>query len=63
MSDKYVGKRSKTGALKEEGTLNPASAKLRDLKFRGSQFLDPNEIVQVRYEMLRRVSIDKASVT
>jgi transposase len=63
MSEKYGGKRSKIDALREEGALNPAPEKLRDPKFRDSEFFDPNDIVQVRYEMLRRVSIDKASVT
>ena len=63
MSDKHDGKRAKIDALKEEGALNPAPEKLHDPKFRDSEFFDPNDIVQVRYEMLRRVSIDKASVT
>jgi transposase len=63
MSDKSNGKRSKIDALKEEGALNPAPEKLHDPKFRDSEFFDPHDIVQVRYEMLRRVSVDKASVT
>ena len=63
MSDNYGGKRSKIDALREGGTLNPAPEKLRDPKFHDSEFFDPNDIVQVRYEMLRRVSVDKASVT
>lgn len=36
---------------------------MRDPKFRGSEFFDPHDAVQVKYEMLRRVSIDKVSVT
>ncbi|MFW8642072.1 helix-turn-helix domain-containing protein [Rhizobium beringeri] len=36
---------------------------MRDPKFRGSEFFDPHDAVQVKYEMLRRVSIDKLSVT
>lgn len=63
MSAKSGKKRSKTDALIEEGTLNPAPGKVRDLKFHGSDFFDPHDVVQVRYEMLRRVSIEKASVT
>ena len=63
MSDKQDDKRSKIDALKEEGALNPAPEKLHDPKFHDSEFFDPHDIVQVRYEMLRRVSIDKASVT
>lgn len=36
---------------------------MRDPKFRGSEFFDPHDAVQVKYEMLRRVSINKVSVT
>ena len=53
----------KTGALIEEGTFNPAPDKVRDPKFRASEFFDPRDVVQVRYELLRRVSIDKVSIT
>jgi len=63
MPAKDRSKRSKTDALIEEGTFNPAPGKVRDPKFRGSDFFDPNDAVQVKYEMLRRVSIDKVSVT
>lgn len=62
MSAKY-SKRAKTDALIEEGTFNPSPEKVRDPKFRESEFFDPHDAVQVRYEMLRRVSIDKVSVT
>jgi transposase len=60
---KHDSKSSKTDALLEEGTLNPTPEKVRDPKFRGSEFFDPHDAVQVKYEMLRRVSIDNASVT
>ena len=63
MPAKHDSKRSKTDALLEEGTLNPTPEKVRDPKFRGSEFFDPHDAVQVKYEMLRRVSIDNASVT
>lgn len=63
MSAKYDSKRSKTDALIEEGTWNPTPDKVRDPKFRGSEFFDPHDAVQVRYEMLRRVSVDKVTVT
>jgi transposase len=56
-------KRSKTDALAEEGTLNPAPEKVRDPKFQEDGFFDPRDIVQVKYEMLRRASVEKASVT
>lgn len=63
MPAKYDSKRSKTEALLEEGTLNPTPEKVRDPKFQGSEFFDPHDAVQVKYEMLRRVSLDNASVT
>jgi transposase len=56
-------KRSKADVLLEEGTLNPAPEKVRDPKFREDEFFDPRDAVQVKYEMLRRVSIENALVT
>lgn len=53
----------KTAALLEGGTLNPFPGKVSDPKFRESEFFDPRDLVQVKYEMLRRVSIENASVT
>ncbi len=63
MPPKHDSKRSKADALIEEGTFNPAPDKVRDPKFRSSEFFDPHDVVQVKYELLRRVSIDKVSVT
>ena len=56
-------KRSKADALREEGTLNPAPEKVRDPKFQEGEFFDPRDVVQVKYEMLRRVSVENAPVT
>jgi transposase len=53
----------KTAALLEEGSLNPSPEGVRDPKFQASDFFDPRDLVQVRYEMLRRVSVDDVSVT
>jgi transposase len=63
MPPKNDRKNSKVDALLEEGTLNPAPEKVSDPKFRGSEFFDPHDAVQVKYEMLRRVLIENASVT
>lgn len=63
MPAKHDSKRSKADALLEEGTLNPTPEKVRDPKFQESEFFDPRDAVQVKYEMLRRVSIENASVT
>jgi len=56
-------KTGKVKALLEEGTLNPSPEKVRDPKFQENEFFDPHDLVQVKYEMLRRVSVEKASVT
>ena len=63
MAAKKVPKPSKADLLAEEGTLNPAPEKVRDPKFGEGEFFDPHDIVQVKYEMLRRVSVESASVT
>ena len=54
---------SKAEALLEEGTLNAAPEKVSDPKFQDSEFFDPRDIVQVKYEMLRRVFAENAPVT
>lgn len=53
----------KIRTLLEEGTLNPAPEKVHDPKFRDSEFFDPHDVVQVKYEMLRRVSVENTAVT
>jgi len=59
---KSDSKHPKARALREEGTLNPAPEKVHDPKFRDSEFFDSRDIVQVKYEMLRRVSVENAPV-
>ena len=54
---------AKVKTFLEEGTLNPSPGKVRDPKFQENEFFDPRDLVQVKYEMLRRVSVEKASVT
>ena len=56
-------KHGKVDALLEEGTLNPAPEKVADPKFKQGEFFDPRDAVQVKYELLRRVLVEKASVT
>lgn len=53
---------SRVDALLGEGTLNLSADKVRDPKFREGEFFDPHDIVQVKYEMLRRVQVDNASI-
>lgn len=63
MARRGVRSDPKTAALLEEGTLNPSPEKVGDPKFVAEEFFDPRDLVQVRYEMLRRVSVDNVSVT
>jgi len=62
MPTKSKSESPKAKALLEEGTLNPNPEKVRDPKFQQNEFFDPRDLVQVRYEMLRRVSIENTSV-
>ena len=63
MNKRSTPKDSKTAALLEGGTLNPFPANVSDPKFQKSEFFDPRDVVQVKYEMLRRVSVENVSVT
>jgi transposase len=53
----------KAEALRESRTLNPRPEAVTDEAFTGSDFFDPRDLVQVKYEMLRRVSQDGVSVS
>src|ERR1700691_1283832 len=63
MPTKSDRKHPKSRVLLEESTLNPVPEKVHDPKFRDSEFFDPHDVVQVKYEMLRRVSVENASVS
>jgi transposase len=45
----------KLTALQASGTVNPHAQDVQDPAFVGSDFFDARDLVQVRYEMLRRV--------
>jgi hypothetical protein len=62
MPDK-TAKRPKRDALKRHGTLNPRPDLVTDPLFRTVEFFDPEDLVQVKYEMLRRVRVDKESIS
>ena len=53
---------SKIKTLKEHGTLNPHPEKVSDPLFQPTQFFDPLDLLQVKYEMLRRVRVEGLSV-
>jgi transposase len=63
VATKKDSKQTKAEALLQEGTLNSAPEKVRDPKFRENEFYDPRDAVQVKYELLRRVSVENASIT
>jgi transposase len=48
--------------LRQTDTLNPRADRVTDELFSGSDFFDPNDLLQVKYEMLRRVHSDGFTV-
>lgn len=53
----------KADALREQGCLHPSPEKVADEHFASGEFFDARDLVQVKYEMLRRVRIDGSSVS
>lgn len=49
-------------ALRAHGTLHARSGAVTDPLFRSDGFFDPRDLLQVKYEMLRRVRIDRAPI-
>ena len=54
---------SKKAALRTSGSLHPNPDAVRDETFLQGDFFDPNDLVQVKYEMLRRHREGQRSVT
>jgi transposase len=52
----------KARALAAERSLNPRPQVVRDEHFAESEFFDARDLVQVKYEMVRRVRVDGQSV-
>ena len=50
-------------ALRQGGTLNPRPQDVHHPLFQDSDFFDPDDMVQVKYEMLRQVHVDSQSVS
>ena len=46
---------SKSASLSQYGSLNPHPERVQDALFQNQLFFDPRDLVQVKYEMLRRV--------
>lgn len=54
---------AKLDALRESGTFNPSAKDVLDDLFAQHEFFDARDLVQVKYEMLRRVREEDQSVT
>jgi len=57
------GKALKRQALRQQGVLNPRSQDVQHELFQNSNFFDPEDLVQVKYEMLRQVGVDQQSIS
>ena len=53
----------KVQALREERCLNPRPEAVHDSAFASAEFLDARDLVQVKYEMVRRVRVDGDAVS
>jgi transposase len=54
---------AKRRMLQELGTLNPDPAAIHDTLFCTHEFFDPRDLVQLKYEMVRRVRLEGQTVT
>lgn len=55
--------RSKRQTLHANGTLNPHAERVHDALFQSLEFFDPADLLQVKYEMLRRVQSEGWAVS
>jgi transposase len=53
---------AKTEALRARGSLNPHPEQVVDERFAPEGFFDPRDLVQAKYEMLRRVRVEGDAV-
>ncbi len=54
---------AKEKVLRQRASLNPHPDTVTDPLFAASDFFDPRDLVQVKYEMVRRVRVDGQSIT
>ena len=54
---------AKSRSLKAHGCLNPHPENVRDERFLSNTFFDPRDLLQIKYEMLRRVREEGESVS
>jgi transposase len=53
----------KSRALQQEGSMHPHPEQVTDELFLAHEFFDPRDLVQVKYEMLRRVQSEGQAVS
>ncbi len=53
---------AKRQALRAAGTFNPRHARVRHPLFQGSEFFDPQDLLQLKYESLRAVQQEQYSL-
>ncbi len=58
-----TGASDKPAILREHAALNPRPQGVTHTLFQGSEFFDPRDLLQVKYEMLRLVLVDKRSIS
>lgn len=54
---------AKLQALRQSGTLHPHAGKVQDRLFLEESFFDPQDLTQVKYEMLRRVQKEEVPIS
>ncbi len=55
-------KHDKQAVLRQHAALNPRPHGVTHALFASNEFFDPDDVLQVKYEMLRLVNIDKRSI-
>ena len=56
-------KHDKQAVLRQHAALNPRAHGVTHALFANNAFFDPDDVLQVKYEMLRLVNIDKRSIS
>ena len=54
---------AKLDTLRKQGILNPRPEAVTDQRFQENEFFDARDLVQVKYEMLRRVEVELDSIS
>jgi transposase len=54
---------AKQQTLRQQGTLNPRPQEVSHPLFQASDFFDPDDLLQVKYEMLREVRVEQRPVS